>query len=153
MTELKPCPFCGGINVTVKQDSCEVCGHRYWFVTHSMPSRECLLTDSFNWWHSRAKFTTKEKAIEAWNRRIADGLMENCVTDNNDGCKWIPVEERLPDHFGVFVVAISEPGKMRVGKDCADFDPFAKTWLPSMCWDRGYKVSHWMPLPEPPKEV
>ena len=87
-----------------------------------------------------------------WAGVIADGLMENGVTDNNDGRKWIPVTERLPDHFGVFVVAISEPGKMRVGKDCADFDPFAKTWLPSMCWDRGYKVSHWMPLPEPPKE-
>lgn len=65
---------------------------------------------------------------------------------------WIPVTERLPEHFGVFIVAIREPCKERVGKDCADFDPFAKTWLPSMCWDKGYKVTHWMPLPEPPKE-
>lgn len=80
--------------------------------------------------------------------KIANHLIANGVTIQ----RWIPVEERLPDHFGVFVVAISEPGKMRVGKDCADFDPFAKTWLPSMCWDRGYKVTHWMPLPEPPKE-
>lgn len=66
--------------------------------------------------------------------------------------KWIPVSERLPDCFGVFIVAIREPYKERVGKDCADFDPFAKTWLPSMLWDKGYKVTHWMPLPEPPKE-
>lgn len=80
--------------------------------------------------------------------KIADHLIANGVTIQ----RWIPVEERLQDHFGVFVVAISEPGKMRVGKDCADFDPFAKTWLPSMCWDRGYKVTHWMPLPQPPKE-
>lgn len=79
---------------------------------------------------------------------MADGLIANGVTIQ----RWIPVEERLPDHFGVFVVAISEPGRMRAGKDCADFDPFAKTWLPSMCWDRGYKVTHWMPLPQPPKE-
>jgi hypothetical protein len=68
--ELKPCPFCGGTNVVVKQDHCLVSGHRYWFITHSMPSRECPLVDSFDWWHSRAKFTTKEKAIEAWNRRV-----------------------------------------------------------------------------------
>lgn len=67
--------------------------------------------------------------------------------------KWIPVTERLPEHFGVFIVAIRQPYKERVGKDCADFDPFAKTWLPSMCWDKGYEVTHWMPLPEPPKEV
>ena len=71
--ELKPCPFCGGTNIAVKQDSCMVCGHRHWFITHSMPSRECPLTDSFNRWHSVAKFTTKEKAIEAWNRRCNDG--------------------------------------------------------------------------------
>ena len=68
-----------------------------------------------------------------------------------DAMKWIPVTERLPDHFGVFIVAIREPCKERVGKDCADFDPFAKTWLPSMCWDKGYEVTHWMELPTPPK--
>ena len=66
--------------------------------------------------------------------------------------KWIPISERMPDHFGVFIVAIKEPGRERVGKDCADFDPFAKTWLPSLCWDKDYNVTHWMPLPEPPKE-
>ena len=86
------------------------------------------------------------RATEDFARRLIDHAKP--VTEK----RWIPVEERLPDRFGVFVVAISEPGRMRVGKDCADFDPFAKTWLPSMCWDRGYKVSHWMPLPEPPKE-
>lgn len=66
--------------------------------------------------------------------------------------QWIPVSERLPDHIGVFIVAIREPFKERVGKDCANFDPFAKSWLPSMCWDKGYKVTHWMELPEPPGE-
>ena len=79
--------------------------------------------------------------------RYADHLIANGVTIQ----EWIPVTERLPEHFGVFIVAIREPYKERVGKDCADFDPFAKTWLPSMCWDKGYAVTHWMPLPEPPK--
>ena len=80
--------------------------------------------------------------------KIADHLTEHGVTVQ----KWIPVTERFPDTFGVFVVAIREPYKERVGKDCADFDPFAKTWLTSMCWEKGYEVTHWMPLPEPPKE-
>lgn len=75
------------------------------------------------------------------------------ATDNIVGHKWIPTAERLPDTFGVFIVAIREPCKERVGKDCADFDPFDKTWLPSMCWDNGHEITHWMPLPEPPKEV
>ena len=87
--------------------------------------------------------------------RLADSLIANGVTfatETNVGSKWIPVTERLPEHFGVFIVAIREPCKERVGKDCADFDPFEKTWLPSMCWDKGYEITHWMPLPEPPKE-
>jgi len=81
----------------------------------------------------------------AWH--IANHLIANGVTVQ----EWIPVTERLPEHFGVFIVAIRVPNEERVGKDCADFDPFAKTWLPSMCWDKGYAVTHWMPLPEPPK--
>lgn len=73
MAELKPCPFCGGINVSVKQDITMLCGHRYWFISHSMPERECPLTDIWGNWHSKPKFTTKGKAIEAWNRRAGDG--------------------------------------------------------------------------------
>ena len=71
--ELEPCPFCGGTNVVVKQESCSVNGQRHWFIAHSMPHKECPLTDMFGWWHSSAKFTTKEKAIEAWNRRSDNG--------------------------------------------------------------------------------
>ena len=106
-----------------------------------------LLDDAFE------KEYTKRGLITAFH--TADYLISNGVTfatDKNVG-RWIPVSGRLPDHFGVFIVAIREPFKERVGKDCADFDPFEKTWLPSMCWDKGYEVTHWMELPEPPKEV
>ena len=67
--------------------------------------------------------------------------------------EWIPVTERLPDIFGVFIVAIHEPFAEELGTDSADFDPFTKEWLPSMGWDKGYKVTHWMPLPEPPHDA
>lgn len=52
MTELKPCPFCGGI--------AEVVGHRR----------------SINGWvecsvcHSSTDFMDKTRAIEVWNRRV-----------------------------------------------------------------------------------
>ena len=78
---------------------------------------------------------------------IADRLIANGVTIQ----EWISVSERLPKHFGTFVVAIRNPNGERLGVDSADFDPFKKYWYPSMCWDKGYKVTHWMPLPEPPK--
>ena len=71
--ELKPCPFCGGINVGVLQSYCSLNGHKYWYIAHLMPTKECPLTDCFNRWHSSEKYTTKEKAIEAWNRRADDG--------------------------------------------------------------------------------
>lgn len=73
MAELKPCPFCGGINIQVRQGNCFLNGHQYWYVRHGMPPRECVLTNADGWWIGTEKYTTKEKAIEAWNRRADDG--------------------------------------------------------------------------------
>lgn len=97
------------------------------------------------------------RTITAWHTAedIADRLIANGVTfatDNNVGNKWIPVTERLPDYFGVFIIAVRMPYRERLFVDSADFDPFAKTWLPSLCWGKGYEVICWMPLPKPPKE-
>jgi hypothetical protein len=66
--------------------------------------------------------------------------------------RWIPVSERLPDTFGTFIVAVRIPTRKRTYSDSADFDPFTKKWTPSLYWGKGMNVTHWMPLPEPPKE-
>ena len=89
-------------------------------------------------WHTNTTDTSEE---------IADHLIANGVTIQ----EWIPVSERLPKYFGNFIVAIRNPNSEKLGVDSADFDPFKKYWYPSMCWDKGYEVTHWMPLPEPPK--
>ena len=94
--------------------------------------------------------------------KIADHLIANGVTfatDNNVGDKWIPVTERLPRHasYGgtseqVIILTIK--------------DEVTTGWLDSLysnIWwvvdgdddhhterEQGY-VTHWMPLPEPPK--
>ena len=81
---------------------------------------------------------------------IANGV--TIATDTNVGSKWIPVTERLPDTFGTFIVAVRIPTRKRTYSDSADFDPFAKKWTPSLYWGKGMNVTHWMPLPEPPKE-
>ena len=66
---------------------------------------------------------------------------------------WIPVTERLPEHEyggGITVLTVDLFGVMRV----AYFD--GGNW----CWPSGEAlttmqvapITHWMPLPEPPKE-
>lgn len=67
--ELIPCPFCGGDNVTVKQDEVFLSGTKLWYIKHEASHLKCVLTTAFGIWHSPIKFTTREKAIEAWNRR------------------------------------------------------------------------------------
>ena len=73
MTELKPCPFCGGTNVIVEEDDRLLNGHKFWYIVHGMYQEKCPLVNMFNAWYSSAKFTTREKAIEAWNRRVDNG--------------------------------------------------------------------------------
>lgn len=77
--------------------------------------------------------------------QIADHLIANGVTIQS----WIPVMERLPDNF------VSVLGYMT---DAGDFPPVRE------CYTVGnafffpalgdiHPVTHWMPLPKPPKEV
>lgn len=73
--------------------------------------------------------------------------------------RWIPVTERLPETDGIYIVC-----------DCrlngnpwihaAGFRKATSSWceLHGVCYDDGYgryseqdKITHWMPLPEPPK--
>lgn len=56
MTELKPCPFCGGENLNIRH------GKYMWWV-------ECLNGDCGA---NGGTKVHKKKAIEAWNRRVDD---------------------------------------------------------------------------------
>ena len=77
------------------------------------------------------------------------------VTDNNVGCKWIPVTERLPElipcnagtAYSEAVIVWTDNRKAMVAVwDGIDFLCAAGYWE---AW--GEKITHWMPLPEPPK--
>lgn len=62
--------------------------------------------------------------------------------------EWISVKERLPDRKGQYLVAAIEAGHYRHFGIVSFTDHFV------MNGHRSYwKVTHWMPLPEPPKEV
>lgn len=91
------------------------------------------------------------KVLDEWwweekIRRIADHLISNGVTVQ----EWIPVKDRLPEEKVDCIVHYKHA--------YCDNDDY---WAIGICFydgekflfDPAYKVTHWMPLPEPPKEV
>lgn len=79
---------------------------------------------------------------------------------------WIPVTERLPeDVYGknreqIVVLVCTKSGKVSQCARMADYDCIAdKTltkveWIKNgkFYWSKNKAVTHWMPMPEPPKE-
>jgi hypothetical protein len=63
--------------------------------------------------------------------------------------KWIPVSERLPDKNN-YVLVFTYDGI--VGEAKRDEDGLFY-WAGADFWANALKVAHWMPLPEPPREV
>lgn len=88
-------------------------------------------------------FVDKEELIKAlqydrcqYERGYADGLRERN--------EWISVDERLPTNEGKYLVCTAK-GKVYV-ENFVDYYGNGKR----LCFDN-YTVTHWMPLPEPPK--
>ena len=75
--------------------------------------------------------------------------------------RWIPVTERLPERITNKVIVLCKNGYRGFGH----YENYKgkQTWYnlendrPFTDWDledcESYEVTHWMPLPEPPKEV
>ena len=80
------------------------------------------------------------------SEEIADHLIDNGVTVQ----EWISVDDRLPEEKVNCIVHYKHA--------YCDNDDY---WAIGMCFYDGekfqlapaYKVTHWMPMPEPPKEV
>ena len=107
---------------------------------------------------------TREKLIELLSHvqylggleeKIADHLIANgvTVTDTNVG-KWIPVTERLPEKHDRYLVLTPSPFGHKA------YTPWLAWYEPEVGFfdsDPEYgdlemdDVTHWMPLPEPPK--
>ena len=85
---------------------------------------------------------------------LADLLIANGVRLENsqaikqvtsDSEKWISVEERLPPAEGLYLVAVKNDHNRRYSKTA---------WFHANGgWFSKQSVTHWMPLPEPPREV
>ena len=101
-------------------------------------------------------YNTKEKLIELLDKvlikydrgclpfvmnEIADHLIANGVTVQ----KWIPVSERLPEDDIPSAAYLCWWG---------GHTHICKYWRTRRCFEfngRSVKVTHWMPLPQPPK--
>lgn len=85
------------------------------------------------------------------NAYITESLITNGVTfatDKNVGDKWIPVTERLPDV--AWRVLVTDGTNVNFGYTlCFEINGVSPwcTLSPVM----PHNVTHWMPLPEPPK--
>ena len=92
---------------------------------------------------------------------VADHLIANGVTAQ----KWIPVTERLPEIGDTYLVVVKYKydweDDYTIDTDVAMFHPYDNPdayidnrWDTYIDWDEGQQyihVTHWMPLPEPPK--
>ena len=86
---------------------------------------------------------------EEHDEGLADHLIAHGVTvqgdkDTNVPTKWISVKDRLPEMYKN-VLVIRTDGKIR-------FDAIGSlnVWYEEV-WHTGNPVTHWMPLPQPPK--
>ena len=96
------------------------------------------------------------------SEEIADNLLENGVTVQ----EWIPVTERLPEKDGAYIAALNHHFGVQQGVSIRSFAKDGETideyelagekyvWY---LYDSEYgyvstnSVTHWMPLPQPPK--
>lgn len=74
--------------------------------------------------------------------------------------RWISVEEQMPEH-GTDVLVLTAPGTLSLGKNCVVAEYIHPRMEKSGVFINFYagyddknilSVTHWMPLPEPPKE-
>ena len=77
------------------------------------------------------------------NGELADHLIANGVTVQ----KWIPVSERLPGTKDCIIVATTDGN---VGEAFLYWDGVFH-WIWDEYFEHELRVTHWMPLPEPPK--
>ena len=89
-----------------------------------------------------------------WAEVIADGLIVNGVTVQ----EWISVKDRLPDnkeHDWVLAQVVEDNGYMHIPK-VMEYRQLRNDWFEEtygwLSEHNGlFSVTHWMPLPNPPK--
>ena len=111
------------------------------------------------------QYESMKKMVTMYQDEVVPGLWEKIKELEKQVPKWIPVTERLPGYRGCYIVALkykydfekefnydTDVAIFNFGYDCEYIDG---QWNTYTDWDEGQQdlhVTHWMPLPEPPKE-
>ena len=131
MSEMKPCPFCGG-----EADYTQILGNygRVYCFTCDGGIREGR---------------SKDGVIHNWNNRPIEDELRARIAELEAAQRWIPVSERLPQ-IGVRVLFYNN-----------FITNIHKGWFSGDEWtsdigifyngDKLKRITHWMPLPEPPE--
>ena len=98
------------------------------------------------------------------NETLAEDIY-NWVGKGETVQQWIPVTERLPEVVDSYIVVVKckydWEKEYEIGVDVATYDPYSDNpyidgcWNTYNDWDEGQQylhITHWMPLPKPPKE-
>ena len=124
----------------------------------------CLATDTTGELASKqgeyAEFLVR--VIDALDTAIA-ALREQDATDTNVGCKWVSVDERLPEKKGQYLVYTTWTygSFIRLCNWTPKYNGFEEHLKGRAIWysyDSEYgdyecrDITHWMTMPEPPKE-
>ena len=87
-------------------------------------------------------------AIDALNLAIS-------ALEKQEADRWIPVTERLPGKTGTYIVT-TQTGAVTTARFYEARSIPAQMWREAYdrpaCWQSNRKVTHWMPLPELPKD-
>lgn len=103
-------------------------------------------------------FSIEEQAADAieelWKKYLASEVDNTNLTgwlaEEHAKHLWVPVTERLPERLGNYLVYVNyAKGDLPfVGVDFYSGNSF----LTEFSCPGYYRISHWMPLPEPPQE-
>ena len=86
----------------------------------------------------------------------APSKWESIVAKDTNVPSWIPVSERLPEEDGSYLVTTKTgavtTARFYVGKTYPPTYYRPTEYTSPTKWQSNRHVTHWMPLPEPPKE-
>ena len=116
--------------------------------------QDCIMTDGFS---ELAKDTLcyiqQLEADNAQQARCIENLTDKLNATNDALPRWISVEERLPERGITKCSACVKCGDGLKRVVCASYNAELKLWTGWHGEKIGNEITHWMPLPEPPKEV
>ncbi len=121
---LKPCPLCGG--------EAEI-QFSYYFRYARIFCKKCGLSTL----DLKGDDDGKKRLIELWNNRVNDP-------------KWIPIEQQEPSEFELVLCCILGEKENAIEILYRHGDSYYSDYDGGIIYSQN-EISHWMPLPEPPK--